>query len=148
MTIASERGLHHSSAGVSKAGTMQTAVARPTMRLVTSESRLAIRGRIPTATCLGVLITATCVFGLVMVGSASPVISLDDYGSPWTIFIRQVMWMALGGVLLLLLARIDYHKWRKVRTILLVGTMVMLVMVLMPVWASPPGDRHGGSASA
>ena len=42
-----------------------------------------------------------CVFGLVMVGSASPVISLGIYGSPWTIFIRQALWMGVGtGALL------------------------------------------------
>ena len=40
-----------------------------------------------------------------MVGSASPVISLITYGSPWTIFIRQALWMVVGIGALLILAR-------------------------------------------
>ena len=37
---------------------------------------------LPTAPTLAVLITLLCIIGLVMVGSASPVISLITYGSP------------------------------------------------------------------
>ena len=44
-----------------------------------------------------------------MVGSASPVVSLVTYGSPWTIFIRQVLWMVVGTGALLVFARIDYR---------------------------------------
>ncbi|MGH9097104.1 MAG: FtsW/RodA/SpoVE family cell cycle protein, partial [Acidimicrobiales bacterium] len=88
--------------------------------------------RVPTATCLTVLVGVLCVFGLVMVGSASPVISMSLYGSTWGIFLRQLMWMGLGLVALAAFARIDYRKWRKIRVPLLIGTMGMLVMVLMP----------------
>jgi len=79
-----------------------------------------------------VLVGVLCVFGLVMVGSASPVISMSLYGSTWGIFLRQVMWMVLGLVALAAFSRIDYRKWRKIRVPLLIGTMGMLVMVLMP----------------
>ena len=48
-----------------------------------------------------------------MVGSASPVISLITYDSPWTIFFRQALWMVVGVGALLILARIDYRKWRQ-----------------------------------
>ncbi|MHB1712214.1 MAG: putative lipid II flippase FtsW, partial [Acidimicrobiales bacterium] len=77
-------------------------------------------------------VTALCVFGLVMVGSASPVISMAQYGSSWAIFLRQVMWMGLGTVSLLAFSRIDYRKWRKIRVPLLAGTMALLVAVLTP----------------
>jgi cell division protein FtsW len=79
-----------------------------------------------------VLTGVLCVFGLVMVGSASPVISMSLYGSTWGIFLRQVMWMGLGLVALAAFSRIDYRKWRKIRVPLLIGTMGMLVVVLMP----------------
>jgi cell division protein FtsW len=72
------------------------------------------------------------VFGLVMVGSASPVISMGLYGSTWAIFIRQVMWMGVGVAAMMAFSRIDYRKWRKIRVPLLVGTMGMLVAVLTP----------------
>jgi cell division protein FtsW len=88
--------------------------------------------RFPTATCLVVLLGTLCVIGLVMVGSASPIISMSLYGSSWGILIRQVMWMGLGVVAFYVLSRVDYRKWRKVRVPLLVGTLVLLVVVLVP----------------
>lgn len=78
------------------------------------------------------LITVLCVIGLVMVGSASPVISMSTYGSPWSIFVRQVMWMLLGTVALVVLSRVDYRKWRAVRVPLVAVTIVMLMLVLVP----------------
>ena len=94
------------------------------------------------APALGVLVTLLCIAGLVMVGSASPVISLVTYGSPWTIFIRQALWMVVGVGALLILARIDYHKWRKLGVPLVAVTLVLLVAVLVP----GVGVTAGGSA--
>jgi cell division protein FtsW len=87
---------------------------------------------LPTAASLGVLITLLCIIGLVMVGSASPVISLMTYGSPWTILIRQALWMVVGIGALLVFARIDYHKWRKLGVPLVLVTLGLLVAVLVP----------------
>jgi cell division protein FtsW len=78
------------------------------------------------------LLATLCVIGLVMVGSASPIISMSLYGSSWGILIRQVMWMGLGLVAFYVLSRLDYRKWRKVRVPLLLGTLALLVVVLVP----------------
>jgi cell division protein FtsW len=67
-----------------------------------------------------------------MVGSASPVVSLGLYGSPWAILIRQSLWMGVGVAALLLFARVDYRRWRAVRAPLVVVSMGLLVVVLMP----------------
>ncbi|HEY6622831.1 MAG TPA: putative lipid II flippase FtsW [Acidimicrobiales bacterium] len=88
--------------------------------------------RFPTSTCVGVLLAALCLIGLVMVGSASPIISMSLYGSSWGILIRQVMWMGLGVVAFYVLSRVDYRKWRKVRVPLLIVTLGLLVVVLVP----------------
>ncbi len=95
----------------------------------------ALRGRlarVPTAPALAVLVGLLCVFGLVMVGSASPIVSLSLYGSPWAILIRQAMYMGVGACALILFARMDYRKWRKIRGVLVVVTMGLLVVVLVP----------------
>ena len=81
---------------------------------------------------MAVLVGVLCVFGLVMVGSASPLISIGLYGSPWAIFIRQAMYMGVGSCALLLFSRVDYRKWRKVRGPLVVVTLGLLVVVLVP----------------
>jgi cell division protein FtsW len=89
-----------------------------------------------------VLIGLLCLFGLVMVGSASPIVSLRLYGSSWGILERQLLWMGLGVIALLGFSRIDYRKWRTVRNPLLIGTMVLLVVVLVPHL----GVTSGGSS--
>ncbi|HXA34562.1 MAG TPA: FtsW/RodA/SpoVE family cell cycle protein, partial [Acidimicrobiales bacterium] len=78
------------------------------------------------------LLATLCIIGLVMVGSASPIISMSLYGSSWGILIRQVMWMGLGIVAFYVLSRVDYRKWRRIRVPLLIGTLVLLVVVLVP----------------
>ena len=77
-----------------------------------------------------------------MVGSASPVVSLHLYGSPWSILIRQMMWMGVGAAALLILARVDYRRLRTIRGPLVVGTLVLLVLVLVPHF----GVTAGGSS--
>jgi cell division protein FtsW len=98
--------------------------------------------RLPTATSIAVLVGVLCVFGLVMVGSASPIISLQLYGSTWTILLRQTLWMALGTLALVLCARIDYRRWRALRAPLLVVAVGLLVAVLVP----GVGVTAGGSS--
>lgn len=88
--------------------------------------------RVPTSTILLALVMVLCVAGTVMVGSASEVISIDTYGSPWSILARQCLWVALGAVVLVLCARVDYRKWRRASGPLLVLTFVLLLAVLVP----------------
>jgi cell division protein FtsW len=103
-----------------------------------SAAQLGFLARVRTVTALSILIAVLCVFGLVMVGSASPIISIGLYGSPWAILIRQSLYMGVGICALLLAARMDYRRWRRIRGLLLVGTMILLVLVLV----------HGIGASA
>jgi cell division protein FtsW len=88
--------------------------------------------QLPTATLLGGVVALLCIIGLVMVGTASSVISIDLYGSPWSIFIREVMWMAVGLLALTAAIRVDYRKIRRLSPILLVGTILLLLVVLVP----------------
>jgi cell division protein FtsW len=94
---------------------------------------LRIRGwEIPTSTVLLVVVGLLCVIGLVMVGSASSVISIATYGTPWAILIRESMWMAIGVVALGLTARFDYRKLRRWSPILLTIALGLLFAVLVP----------------
>jgi cell division protein FtsW len=88
--------------------------------------------RLGTRRGIAVLVGVLCVFGVVMVGSVSPVISLSLYGSPWAVLIRQLLWMGVGLSALLILARVDYHRWRALRGPLVVVSIGLLVVVLVP----------------
>jgi len=121
-------GFHHLGARMGEAGGMERTASGSRQRPA------AIRwvSALPTAAALSILLTLLCITGLVMVGSASPVVSLMTYHSPWTIFIRQTLWMVVGIGALLIFARIDYRTWRKFGIPLVVGTLGLLVAVLVP----------------
>ena len=97
---------------------------------------------VPTGSIIVVLVALLCVLGLVMVGSASEIISLGTYGSPWAILTREAMWMVVGLAALVVASRFDYRKWRGLRLVLLVATFVLLVAVLVP----GIGVHSGGSS--
>jgi len=87
---------------------------------------------LPTATVLAVVVGLLCVIGLVMVGSASSVVSISLYGTPWAILIREAMWMGVGVVTFGVAARFDHRRLRRLAPLLLVGTFVLLLAVLVP----------------
>ena len=101
------------------------------------------------STLLLVDVALLCVIGLVMVGSASSVISISIYGSPWAILIREGMWMAIGVVALCAghPRRLPQAAPVSARSCLLV-TFGLLFVVLVPgPRACTPWDRAAGSAS-
>ncbi len=67
-----------------------------------------------------------------MVGSASSVISEGLYGTPWSIFVREVIWMAVGTGVFLAMAKFDYRSWRRWSKPLLGITFLALAAVLVP----------------
>jgi len=81
---------------------------------------------------LAFLIAVFNLFGLVMVMSASSVVALDEFGSPWHYVVRQAIWALIGTLALVAIAYTDYHLWRRVATPLLVGSLVLLGLVLVP----------------
>jgi cell division protein FtsW len=87
---------------------------------------------VPTSSLLLALIGVLCVFGVVMVGSASEVVSIATYGSPWAILVREIMWMTIGIVVLVITCRVDYRRWRRLGGPLLIVSIVLLFIVLVP----------------
>jgi len=78
------------------------------------------------------LVAVLCAIGLVMVLSASSVEALHRYGGAWMFFERQMEWVALGTVCLVVAARVDYHWWRRVMPLLIAVSLGLLVVVLVP----------------
>ena len=72
------------------------------------------------------------VVGMVMVLSASSVVSLTSYGSAWYFFERQLIWTVLGVIGFAVALRIDYRRWRAWVTPLLFLTIALLTLVLVP----------------
>src|SRR5215216_4036752 len=74
-------------------------------------------------------VIALVVFGLIMLYSASYDFSFNEYGTPSYMFLRQVRWLALGIILAFLLSLFDYHHWRRVVVIAMLGTIGLLITV-------------------
>lgn len=78
-----------------------------------------------------VVVIALCVFGLLMVFSASWDFSMAVYDSPMYMFEKQVVWMIIGVAVALVFSRIDYHSWRTLIVPLMILTILMLIGVLV-----------------
>ena len=70
--------------------------------------------------------------GLIMVLSASGVHSYDQDGSPWSIFLRQLLWAAVGLFACWFALRLPVRFMRGTAFLAFSVTIVMLVMVLIP----------------
>ncbi len=101
-------------------------------RLRIPTPRAGHRDLVSTRTAVLGIVLALCGIGLVMVLSASAYTSLQYYGSVWTIFERQVLWMGLGAIAFLGAIRVRYDYWRRLRLVLPLVTLGLLVAVLVP----------------
>lgn len=79
-----------------------------------------------------VIVVTFCLLGVVMVLSASSIVSLSSYGSPWHFFIRQWIWLMLGVGAFVFAVRVDHQKWRRLARPLMYVTIALLFAVLVP----------------
>jgi cell division protein FtsW len=88
--------------------------------------------RTPNSVLLVLAVAVLNVVGLVMVLSASSVSSLDTTGTPWSTFLKQMQWTALGALGFFLASRFDHHRWRRFVPALLGLAFFLLLIVLIP----------------
>jgi cell division protein FtsW len=81
---------------------------------------------------LVVVVVLLNVIGLMMVLSASSVQALHTYGGAWLFFQRQLVWVLVGGLVLGVLAYVDYRRLQRLGGPLLVLSAVLLAAVLVP----------------
>jgi cell division protein FtsW len=72
---------------------------------------------------------ALCLFGAVMILSASAVTAEQLYGHSYLFLVRQAAWLLIGLLGMFLLMRTDYHKLREPAVVypILCGVLLMLV---------------------
>lgn len=81
---------------------------------------------------LFLLVTCLTLFGVLMVYNASVVTAYKEFGDKFFYFRQQIVSIVLGFIALFVLSRIDYHKYTKVAPLLFFGTLMLLVLVLVP----------------
>jgi cell division protein FtsW len=121
--------------------------AAPTLDLPVRRARVEL---VPSARGLGAVdgwlfvgLTALCAFGLVMVYSASEVLAYQQTGNPSYYFERQIAFLALGALGMLVLARTDYHHLLRFSRPIGLVTVLLLLAVLVPhVGVQANGSRR------
>ena len=88
---------------------------------------------------LAFLIAVLYLLGLVMVLSASSYMALNNYGNSWYHVTRQATWGLAGLVVLVVVARTDYQRWRRHAAPMLWLSLLLLLAVLVV------GVSHNGS---
>ncbi len=79
------------------------------------------------------LIGAIIVFGLVMLSSASSVLAYEKFQDNYWYFKHQIVFGLLPGIAaFLIMARIDYRKWKKYAFPLLIVSIFLLLTVFIP----------------
>jgi cell division protein FtsW len=81
---------------------------------------------------LGVVTLVLLVFGIASTYGASSLVTVNGKAAGMGFAWRQLTGAILGGVLLLVLARIDYSRWRQWAWPLLGVTVVLLLVPLLP----------------
>ena len=81
---------------------------------------------------LAATVAVLSVVGLMMVLSASSVEAFRGYGGPWFFFLRQLVWVAIGALVMLVTATVDYRRWRRLVVPLMMTAFVLLVAVVIP----------------
>lgn len=87
-------------------------------------------------------VTALVLLGIVMTLSASAVVSINTSDSAWSLFRRQLVWTALGAVVMLTAMRVDYRRLRVVSTPAIGLSLFLLVLVLVPGFGI---DKYGAT---
>ena len=77
-------------------------------------------------------VTTLTLFGVVMVLSATAAASVSDTDSAWSLFRRHLVWAGIGTVAMLVMLRIDYHRWQRLAPAGLVVSLILLAMVALP----------------
>lgn len=70
--------------------------------------------------------------GVVMVYSSSAVSAYVNFDDSYYFLKRQIIWATLGILAMLFTMNIDYHVWKKLAKPIMLGTLILLVLVLVP----------------
>lgn len=77
---------------------------------------------------IGILV----LFGLVMLSSASAVVSYSKFGNVYHYLFNQLLGVGVGAGLFFLAYRFDYHVWRRFALFFLFSSILLLVLVFIP----------------
>ncbi len=85
---------------------------------------------------------ALVVFGLIMVLSASAIVSIDQTSSAYTIFLSQAVFAVIGTVALVVASRLSVVAWKRLALPILAVAFVLQLLVLSPLGTNVGGNQN------
>ncbi len=85
---------------------------------------------------------ALLIFGLVMLFSASWVVSFSRYGNTYHYFLRQLIWVLISLVVFWFVTKIDYRSLKKFAVFFLFFSIILLLLVFVPGLRSEYGTAR------
>jgi cell division protein FtsW len=80
---------------------------------------------------LVVAVASLLIIGLMMIYSATFALGYQLHQQPMYYFMRQLLWLGIGLLMLITLANIEYHVWQRFAIPLLFASLAMLILVLV-----------------
>ena len=81
---------------------------------------------------LSIVILVLCLFGIIMIFSASYYVSISEDGNPYSYLKKQLLWFSMGLITMLLFSRIDYHIWGKFWILFYIIGLGLLMALFVP----------------
>lgn len=88
------------------------------------------------------IVAILLLFGLVMLSSASSVVSYSKFGNIYHYLINQLLGVGVGAALFFFAYRMDYHIWRRYALFFLFFSIFLLVLVFIPGLRSEHGTAR------
>jgi cell division protein FtsW len=85
---------------------------------------------------------ALLIIGLMMIYSATFALGYQLHHQPTYYFIRQLLWMGLGILVMIAFARIEYHTWRRFSIPIMAVAILLLGLVLLIGTPGPFGGQR------
>jgi cell division protein FtsW len=82
---------------------------------------------------LTILVLGLVVFGVIMVFSASYYSSISETGDPYAYLKDDIKWAALGALVMLIAAMVDYHIYNRFAPFLLILSLLLLGLLFTPL---------------
>lgn len=83
-----------------------------------------------------------CLLGLLFISTASVVKSYEEFGSNNVYLLKQLTFLVIGSMAMIVTSVIDYRLWQRYALYVLVGSVVLLLTVHLPFGVSISGARR------
>lgn len=83
-------------------------------------------------TILCITVATLVLAGVVMVYSASAIYAMEEFNDSYYFLKRQILWLAIGTVILLIAKNIDYHQFHRYTYLIMVLSLALLLLILVP----------------